>query len=120
MVQAPAASMPAVGMEVPGAPLPAAVAGAEQSAVPVNPQAMAEPTWPCPKCGTLVPMSLDHCTVCGAGFLADARGGNSIKVPVFGEVGQLTTGRKVMIGVVLTLAVMVVLLLLATIGGKLL
>jgi hypothetical protein len=106
-------------LQVTGAPLPAAAPTVEQPAAPTNPQAMAEPTWPCPKCGNSVLMSLDHCTVCGAGFLADAAD-SSIKVPVFGDVGKLTSGRKAMLGVLVTVALIVFLIVIATIGGKLL
>ena len=64
-------------------------------------------------------MSLDHCPSCGAGFLAAASQGHSVKVPFFGDVGKITSGQKIFIGIVVTLALIVVLVLIATIGGSL-
>jgi hypothetical protein len=63
-------------------------------------------------------MSLDHCPNCGHGFLSAARQGNSIKVPFFGDVGKMTSGQKIMMGVAVTLGLIILLVLLATIGGS--
>ncbi|HEX3705265.1 MAG TPA: hypothetical protein VHV76_01420, partial [Mycobacteriales bacterium] len=77
----------------------------------------AEPTWPCFNCGVTVPMSEDHCPVCGAGFLAPASQGHSLRVPIFGDVGRLASGQKLMLGILVTLGLIVLLVLLFTIGG---
>ena len=42
-----------------------------------------------------------------------------MKVPFFGDVGKFTSGQKIFIGIVVTLALIVVLVLIATIGGSL-
>jgi hypothetical protein len=78
------------------------------------------PMWPCPTCGATVPMSLDFCNSCGAGFLAAARHGHSLQVPFFGDIGKLTSGQRLTIGVITTLALILVFVIVATIGGKLL
>jgi hypothetical protein len=127
------AAAPAPFSAAPMPPQPVAPVAAP-AAAPQQPQqaaidlaAAAAPTepdpelvWPCPKCGTAVPMASDYCEICGTGFLADARGGSSITVPVFGEVGTLTSGRKVMIGILITLTLIVAFVVIATIGGKVL
>jgi hypothetical protein len=121
---APAASppflptlQPASPGSVDGSPLPTDPAAAP--AAPVAPAAE-EPMWPCPGCGTSVPMSLDHCNSCGAGFLAGASDGNTVRVPLIGDVSKISSGQKLGLGIAVAIGLMLLILILATIGGKLL
>lgn len=82
-------------------------------------EANAGPMWPCPKCGNLVSMTLDHCNACGAGFLEQARQGRGVHVPVIGTVGPLTSGQKLILAAGVGIGLMVVIIVLAYIGGKL-
>jgi hypothetical protein len=65
-------------------------------------------------------MSLDYCNSCGAGFLAGASDGNTVRVPLFGEVSKISSGQKLGLGIGVALGLMLVIVVLATIGGKLL
>jgi hypothetical protein len=100
----------------PGAAEAAPVVGdpAVQLAVPT----VDEHTWPCPSCGTSVPMSLDFCNSCGAGFLASVSDGASVRVPLVGDVSKITSGQRLALAAGVALSLMLVILLLATIGGK--
>lgn len=79
-----------------------------------------EPTWPCPSCGAGVAMTLDECSVCGAGFLEQARQGHSLNVPYFGKVGKLDSNQRLFLGIGVGLALLVALVILATVAGELL
>lgn len=75
--------------------------------------------WPCPRCSELVALSLDACETCGAGFLAGATTAALARLPVIGDVGQLTSSQRLLFAGAVAFAVTVVLLLLATLGAKL-
>lgn len=91
---------------------------AEASAL--QPQERAAATWPCGRCGEQVAMSLDVCPTCGAGFLEGATGPVSVHLPVVGDMGKMSRSGRLMVGAVISIVVMIVLVLLATIGGHLL
>jgi ribosomal protein L40E len=74
--------------------------------------------WPCPRCGAQVPISLDACNSCGERFLAGATSA-TVRVPVLGDVGALSRTQRLMFGAGIAIAVMVVLVLLATLAVKL-
>jgi uncharacterized OB-fold protein len=74
-------------------------------------------TWPCARCGEQVAMSLDVCPTCGAGFLEGASTTVSVHLPVVGDMNKLSRTQRLLVGVVIAVVVMIVLVLLATIGG---
>jgi hypothetical protein len=76
--------------------------------------------WPCPKCGEQVPISLDSCESCGAGFLAGATTRPSTRLPIVGDVGRFTTGQRWLAAGVAALAFTVLLLLVATLSVSIL
>jgi hypothetical protein len=121
-VATPAAAQPFVPTAQPASP-GSVVEGAQLAENPVVAAAQvqaAELTWPCPSCGTSVPMSLDFCNSCGAGFLAGASDGNTVRVPLIGDVSKISSGQKLGLAIAIALGLMLVILVLATIGGKLL
>lgn len=65
-------------------------------------------------------MSLDYCNSCGAGFLAGASDGNTVRVPLIGDVSKISSGQKLGLGIAVAIGLMLLILILATIGGKLL
>jgi ribosomal protein L37E len=77
-------------------------------------------TWPCQRCGEQVPMALDTCSACGAGFLSAASTTIEMRLPVVGDVGRLSRTQRLLAGLGISLLVMLVLVLLATLGGHLL
>jgi hypothetical protein len=100
------------------APAAAATADAEPSSdVPFGTPAGPEIEWPCLRCGAQVLMSLDACPSCGAGFLAGATGSTSTRLPLVGDVGRFSRNQRVALGFGLAILVMIVLVLLAFIGG---
>lgn len=105
------ARAPVAGSEQPTEPAPATQSAAEaaQAAPP-------EKTWPCTRCGEAVAMSLDVCPACGSGFLAGATSG-SVHLPVVGDIERLSRTQRLLAGLGVSLVVIVVLVLLATIGG---
>jgi hypothetical protein len=88
------------------------------SEVPFGTPAGPELEWPCLRCGARVLMSLDACPSCGAGFLAGATGSTSARLPLVGDVGRFSRNQRVALGFGLAILVMVVLVLLAFIGGQ--
>jgi RNA polymerase subunit RPABC4/transcription elongation factor Spt4 len=79
-----------------------------------------EKTWPCTRCGEQVGMSLDVCPACGSGFLAGASTPASMRLPVVGDIGRLSRSQRLIAGLGVSLVVIVVLVVLATIGGHVL
>jgi hypothetical protein len=102
------------------APLPGA---GDETAVRgrhAGPDAADVARWPCPQCDAQVPISLDFCDSCGGAFLASAKSRPSTRLPVVGDVQRLSTGQRwAMIGVI-GVSFMVVLVLLAALGGHIL
>jgi hypothetical protein len=76
-----------------------------------------EKTWPCTRCGEQVVMSLDACHACGSGFLAGASTPASVHLPVVGDIERLSRSQRLLAGLGVSLVVIVVLVVLATIGG---
>jgi hypothetical protein len=76
-----------------------------------------EKTWPCTRCGEQVVMSLDACPACGSGFLAGASTPASMRLPVVGDIERLSRSQRLLAGLGVSLVVIVVLVVLATIGG---
>jgi hypothetical protein len=74
-------------------------------------------SWPCARCGEQVAISLDACPTCGAGFLEGASTSVSVHLPVVGDMNTLSRTQRLLVGVVIAVVVMIVLVLLATIGG---
>jgi ribosomal protein L40E len=56
------------------------------------------PTWPCRRCGALVPMESDACLDCGAGFLEGQA--DDIRLPLLGRATEFDSGKKawIMVG----------------------
>jgi len=65
-------------------------------------------SWPCPRCGAQVPLELDACTDCGASFLAGATARTSTKLPVVGDIGRMSQGQRLMMGVGAAVVIMMV------------
>jgi hypothetical protein len=102
-------------------PVAATVATAASAPQAAAPQRAAAPTWPCAACGASVALELDACPACGAGFLADVKGmGLDIQLPGVGDPRHLSSGAKWVIAGVGATAIMLVLLVIAVIGGALL
>jgi hypothetical protein len=83
--------------------------------VPAGPS----PTWPCPRCGHSVPIELDACNECGAGFLSGAAATKSVRLPMVGDVTRMSSGQRMFVAFAVSVGVMFVLVLLAFIGGHL-
>jgi hypothetical protein len=64
-------------------------------------------------------MALDACSSCGAGFLAGAVSSKPVRLPVVGDVSKMSTAQRLAMGIGIGLAVMVVLVGLAFVGGQL-
>lgn len=75
-------------------------------------------TWPCPRCGASVPISLDMCQDCGAGFLSGAAGAMATRLPLVGDVGRMSQTQRLLVGIVIALVVTVLLVVVAALGGK--
>jgi hypothetical protein len=76
--------------------------------------------WPCPRCGAQVAMALDACGDCGAGFLAGARSSTTTRLPIVGDVGTMSGGQRLLVGVGLMVVLMALFVAVAAIGGHLL
>lgn len=67
-----------------------------------------EVNWPCPRCGASVPISLDACPDCGAGFLSSVKQVTSTKLPIVGDVGRMSQAQRLMIGAGISIVLMVI------------
>jgi hypothetical protein len=76
-----------------------------------------EAKWPCLTCGEQVPISLDACHACGAGFLAGSTTQPSVHLPVVGDLGRMSRNQRLALGFGLCLVVMVILVVLAAVVG---
>lgn len=77
---------------------------------------LAEPGWPCRHCGTVVAMSEDNCPQCHTPFL-EPEDVVEVSLPVVGNVRRLDGKMRMIVGLVGALAIMVVLVVVALIGG---
>lgn len=66
-----------------------------------------EAIWPCPRCSASVPMSLDACPDCGAGFLSGVARVTSTKLPIIGDVGRMSQGQRLLIGAGVAIVLMI-------------
>ena len=82
--------------------------------------AAGEAKWPCLTCGEHVPLSLDSCPACGAGFLAGATTATSTRLPVVGDIGRMSSTQRLLVGFGIAVVVMILLILLATLFGHVL
>jgi hypothetical protein len=79
--------------------LPEAAAEDDQAvADPTEVKDPAEAMWPCLTCGEQVPLSLDECPACGAGFLAGSTTIASTKLPVVGDVRKMSSNQRLLAG----------------------
>lgn len=129
-VSVPAAAVAAVAESVAAAPstapridpnallgLPERPAHAEPPAAEPEGASAEEVKWPCARCGEQVPLSLDACPACGSGFLAGATAATTVRLPVVGDIQRLSRTQRLLFGLGISVLVMVVLVLIATIGG---
>lgn len=79
-----------------------------------------EAKWPCLRCGAEVPISYDACHACGAGFLAGSIKPLNAKLPIVGDIARFSRNQRIGFGFVACIVFIVVLVVLATIGGSLL
>jgi hypothetical protein len=77
-------------------------------------------TWPCSRCGAHVPLLLDACGECGAGFLAGAIPPPTMSVPIVGDVSRLSKAQRFGLAAGLATGIVLVFLVLATIVGAVL
>jgi hypothetical protein len=77
-------------------------------------------TWPCTRCGSDVPLDLDLCPSCGAGFLSGTHARPATTLPLVGDVAAMTPGKRYGLAAVVAAVFAVGLVLLATIGGAVL
>jgi len=77
---------------------------------------LAEPGWPCRHCGTVVSMAEDNCPQCHTSFLIP-EDFVEVSLPGVGNVRKLDTKMRTILGLVGALGVMLVLVVLAFIGG---
>jgi hypothetical protein len=100
------------------APEPSPDAAEELPAV-VDAQ-LASATWPCSRCGAQVPLLLDACDECGAGFLTGAIPPPTMSLPIVGDVQRLSKAQRFGLAGGLAVAIIAVFLVLATIGAAVL
>ena len=63
--------------------------------VPVlAPAEAAEPTWPCTRCQALNVLSASSCAACGSGFLAGVADTPLLVLPLVGDLGAMSRGRR--------------------------
>jgi hypothetical protein len=74
-------------------------------------------SWPCSRCGAHVPLLLDACGECGAGFLAGAIPPPTMSVPIVGDVTRLSKVQRFALAAGLATGIVVVFLVLATVVG---
>jgi uncharacterized OB-fold protein len=118
------ATQPVAAEPVAAQPPPADLALAEPTveidpADPLGLTGQAPPTWPCPRCGQSVAIELDACDACGAGFLSGAAATESVRLPVVGDVRSMSSSQRLLLAFGIAVAVTVVLVLLAFVGGHL-
>jgi hypothetical protein len=77
-------------------------------------------SWPCSRCGAHVPLLLDACNECGAGFLAGAIPPVTMSVPVVGDVSRLSKAQRFGLAAGLAVGLIVVFVMLATVVGAVL
>jgi hypothetical protein len=93
--------------------------GAEPLPGVVDPQ-LAAASWPCARCGAQVPLLLDVCDECGAGFLAGAIPPPRMSLPIVGDVQRLSKVQRFALAAGLAVAFITVLLVLVTIAAAVL
>ncbi len=81
-------------------------------AAPAPAVASAEVTWPCTTCGVANPLSSMTCAACGAGFLAAARTDTTLVLPLVGDLGAMSRGKRLAVAGGFLAAVLVPLALL--------
>jgi hypothetical protein len=85
----------------------------------VDPQ-VAAATWPCARCGAEVPLLLDACNECGAGFLIGAIPPPTMSLPIVGDVQRLSKVQRFSLAAGLAVAIIALFLVVATIGAAVL
>lgn len=84
-----------------------------------QPQAAAVVSWPCTSCGSLNPFSTSECGACGVRFLAGTSVPPTLRVPLLGDLLQLSRARRLLAAaaaaIVMAMLFVVVLALLAAI-----
>ena len=96
---APAAdplTQPLLDFLPPAAPVEPAAA----PAVPAPAAAASEPTWPCTRCASPNPFAAVACGVCGTPFLAQVSADSKVNLvlPLVGDLGAMSRGRRVGLG----------------------
>lgn len=64
-----------------------------------------------------MPLSLDACEDCGAGFLSGATAATATHIPLVGDVGKLSQGQRLLVGVGVALVLMILFVIVFAIGG---
>jgi hypothetical protein len=100
-------------------PVEAAEVAAALPGVVVDPL-VAAATWPCSRCGARVPLLLDACDECGAGFLTGAIPPMTMSLPLVGDVAALSKAKRFSLAAGLAVGLVVLFIALTTIGGAVL
>ena len=108
----------AIAAPVP-APGPASDPVAEQLPGVVDP-VLGAAGWPCSVCGAHVPLLLDACSECGAGFLSGAIPPPTMSVPIVGDVSRLSKAQRFGLAAGLATGIVVLFVVLATVLGAVL
>jgi len=64
-----------------------------------------------------VPISLDACEACGAGFLAGATSTAAPRLPLVGDMGKMSSGGRLLVGVGIAVVLMILFVVFAAIGS---
>jgi ribosomal protein L40E len=78
--------------------------------------AVGKPPWPCMRCETVNPYAANVCTACGHGFL-DSLSEESTRLPLIGDVTDISRSTKVKIGLAVSLGLCLVILVVFTVAG---
>lgn len=73
------------------------------------PEPRSEPTWPCSLCEARNVLTATTCAACGGGFLAGLKDGEKpmLVLPLVGDVGAMTRGRRLALAAALIAAIVV-------------
>jgi hypothetical protein len=66
-----------------------------------------------------VPLELDACGDCGAGFLSGASAAAAARLPVVGDMGRMSQGQRLMVGAGIAVIVILAFFVLAEIATHL-
>jgi hypothetical protein len=66
-----------------------------------------------------VPLALDECPDCGAGFLSGLTQATNTKLPIVGDVRRMSQGQRLLIGAGISIVLMALFVIVLEVGGHL-